>query len=441
MKRPLTLTLLSLMLAGVLLACSPRRADPTERADAIMTPTSPPTPSAEALHISGSAPTGERLQVTLPSIKLLRADNTQRIQLFALLTGDQGSYSYLLYPANRSGIEDEQFDLTRFPLEIGLRPTTDRATLWIVIVRNQRYQAAEVFGLDALASSLAIGFRNWQAEGDAADDPLAAVVSASDGALYEWFASVEVLGQAALEFHPDENWNVGLNSARSTTGNVSLVYTVQHTALEEAERVPTPALPQTEYPGYTLRVDETFEDEDARLTWYEAQDDTYANRIADGAYEIALMQIEQRNYGLSWGSIQDARFQDFIIEAQVALVEEDVTDARYGVWFNYQDDYNFIYVGLSNEGQYRVTVNQRGSRPREVQSWTSSPAINRGAATNVLTIAAGSDSTYALAVNDQHLMTFREDAFNGGSVAFFCYARSVPATCRLERLRIWERTD
>ena len=51
------------------------------------------------------------------------------------------------------------------------------------------------------------------------------------------------------------------------------------------------------------------------------------------------------------------------VEAEVRLVEEGVTDARYGLWFNYQDDYNFIFFGISNQGEYRAAVIQRNHNP------------------------------------------------------------------------------
>jgi hypothetical protein len=74
----------------------------------------------------------------------------------------------------------------------------------------------------------------------------------------------------------------------------------------------------------------------------------------------------------------------------------------------------------------------------EIQDWTPHPAILRGAATNTLTIEAYSGGTYTLSANGEQLLTFKDQTFDGGSIAFFCYAQSVPATCRLERLRVWE---
>jgi hypothetical protein len=269
-------------------------------------------------------------------------------------------------------------------------------------------------------------------------------VSASEGALFEWFAGIDVLGQGMATFAADDNWNVGLDSLRSPDGGLSAVYTVQYASEEDVAQLapsPTPALISENRSGYVLRVDETFANGNSAHQWYQGRDDTYINHLTDGAYEIRLTDIVQRNYGVSWGSIEGERFENYIIEAQVRLVEEDVTDGRYGIWFNYQDDYNFIYFGISNRGEYRAAVIQSNSKRREIQDWTPSPAILTGAAANILTIEAGANGAFALSINGERLMTFRDQTFEGGSVAFFCYAESVPATCRLERLRIWERAD
>lgn len=420
-----------------LLACTPHSTTDDE-------PTIPPTPATETLQVSGISASGGRLVITLPSITMLNVQSGTAVQLFVIMADTNGTYAYLLYPANQSGEQSDQFNLTQFPLELSTNDNTDSVTLWLLAVHNTRYRAAESFGLDALASSLAIGFRNWLREGNPGDDPLAAVVSASEGALFEWFAGIDVLGQGMTTFTADENWNVGLDSLRSADGGLSAVYTVQYSSeadVAQSAPSPTPALMAENRAGYVLRVDENFANGASTYKWYEGRDDTYINHLTDGAYEIRLTDIVQRSYGLSWGSIENERFENTIIEVQVRLVDEDVVDGRYGIWFNYQDDYNFIYFGISNRGEYRAAVIQSNSKRREIQDWTPSPAILTGAATNILTIESGSNGAYALSVNGERLMTFRDQTFEGGSVAFFCYAESVPTTCRLERLRIWERAE
>jgi hypothetical protein len=387
--------------------------------------------------LSGTSGSGARLRVTVPSIKLLKAQSGTGVQLFVVLADAQGTYSYLVHPANRAGDTTDAIDLTASPLELTLSDDTTAVALWIVAVHNTRYFATEMFGLDPLVASLGNGLSDWLAGGNRMDDPLAAIVSASRGALYEWFAQAEVLGESMITFEKRDNWDVGLDSQRSPDGGLNLVYTVQYVSAADVARIPTPT-PVGERTGYALVADETFEDGATPGPWYQGEDSTYVNRIVEGAYEIRLTSLVQRDFGLSWGSLEGQRFENYIIEARVRLVEDDVADARYGIWFNYQDDYNFIYFGISNAGEYRVAVVVHNSNRAEIQDWTPQPAILRGAAVNTLTIEAYSGGTYTLSANGEQLLTFKDQTFDGGSIAFFCYAESVPATCRLERLRVWE---
>jgi hypothetical protein len=437
-RRWLTVTLCSVCLAWIILGCTPQsRQDRASSSGASSSQTPPATPATDSLHLSGTSASGPRLRVTVPSIKLLKAQADTATQLFLVLADAQGAYSYLVYPANRAGDTADKFDLSAWPLELTLKDDTNAVALWIIAVHNTRYYAAEVFGLDALAASLANGMSDWLARGDQTDDPLAAVVSASRGALYDWFAEAEVLGESMITFEERNDWNIGLGSQISPDGGLNAVYTVQYVSAAEVALMPT-STPVGEHAGYTLVIDDTFENGTTPGPWYQGQDSTYINQVVEGAYQIRLTNLVQRDFGLSWGSLEGQRFENYIIEARVRLVEDNVADARYGIWFDYQDDYNFIYFGVSNTGEYRVAVVVRNSNRVEVQDWTAHPAILKGAATNTLTIEAYSGGNYTLSVNGEQLLTFKDQTFNGGSIAFFCYAESVPTTCRLERLRVWE---
>jgi len=431
-RRRWAAVLTGLALAVLLAACSDNHA--TSRGH---TPTPPPTPSTDRLRVNGASAGGARLRVTLPSIKLLKPYLVDDVQVFVILVDPDGSYAYLVYPANRAGAATTQIDLTTTPLDISLDQNTATASLWVLAVHNTGYETAEQFGLDALAASLGMGLRHWLNSGDPQDDPLAAVVSASDGSLFDWFGSIDVLGQDMITLRAGDNWDVGLASQRSADGGLNVVYSVQHLSASEASLLPSPT-PFDEHAGYKLRVDEDFLSGASAHHWYEGQDNTYANAIIDGAYQIRLTQIIQRDFGLSWGSMEDERFQNYDLEAVVRLVEDDALNARYGIWFDYQDDYNFIYFGISNTGEYRVAVIQSNSNRIEIQNWTSNPVVRSGAATNVLSIKKEDGGQVTLGINGEQVATFVDSTFDGGSIAFFCYAETVPTTCRLERLRIWE---
>ncbi len=407
---------------------------------ATLSSTPPPTPSAELLKINGVGGAGARLRVTLPTVKLRQFPPKDGVQLLVVLAAPDGAYAYLLFPANRAGDARDIFELTAHPLEIALQPETRRAALWVLVVHNRNYKPAERFGVDALAASLAYGFQQWLASGDPLDDPLAAVVSASEGALYAWFANVDVMGQAVIMLRAENNWGAKLSSHTSADGGLNVIYTAQYFSAEEAAQLPT-ATPRPEHPGYVLRVDEDFAGGQSAYTWYQGQDSTYVNQVTDGAYEIRLLEIQQRDFALSWGSLEELSFENYIVEAQVRLVEQGIQDARYGIWFNYQDDYNFVYFGISNAGEYRAAVIRENERRVELQDWTPHPAVHAGAAVNTLTIESHANGDMTLGVNGETLGTFNDPTFARGSVAFFCYAKSTPATCRLERLRIWEQAE
>ena len=396
------------------------------------------TPASEVFQVNGITASQARLRLTLPAITLTNPPGEGSVQLFLVLADPDGTYSYLLYPANRAGDAAEQFDLSAWPLELSLDSGSSRVSLWVLAVNNRHYTAAEQFGLEALVASLGIGFHRWIGQTDSADDALASIVSTSEGALLEWFGSIDVVGQAIITLRADEGWNAGLTSQRSPNGALNIVYTAQHFSADQAALIPTPS-PDTLAGAYTLAFDETFAGAESSLRWYEGQDSTFINHLVDGAYEIQLTDIVQREFALSWGSIEEARFADYRAEAEVTLVEEDVQEARYGIWFHYQDDYNFIYFGLGNDGRYRVAVILRNDNRLEIQDWQPHPAIRPGASTNTLGIEALASGDITLSINGEPVASFNDRTFDGGSLAFFCYAQSAPATCRLERLRIWER--
>jgi len=417
------------LLLGVLAGCA---AEPTPGGSS-----APPTPSAGVLRVNGATTSGTRLRVTLPSIKLLRAESFSSVQLMLALADRSGTYSYALYPANRAGESGGQFDLSQAPLDVGLSDESELVKLWILALHNTRYAAAERYGIDALAARLALGFRGWIEDGSPQDDPLAAVVSASDGALYEWFAGIEVVGQEVITLRADDGWGIGLASQHSPDGGLSAVYTVQILSSADAARLttPTPTAPP-DAPGPAVLVDETFAHGASPYGWYEGERGGYVNRIVDGAYQIRLTDIGPREFALSWGSLEGARFANYRAEAQVRLVDGDPAQARTGVWFNYQDDYNFLYFGVSGAGEYRAAVILRNANALELQDWTPHPAVRPGLASNTLTVEARSSGEVILSINGTRVLSFRDQTFTAGSVAFFCYAKSVPAACQLEQIRI-----
>ncbi len=427
------LCLAAIVLLALLTGCAANGSTPSPSAPALI----PATPDTAVFQVNEVLSEGPRLRVTIPAITLLAETGGRPVQLFVVLADPSGTHSYLVYPANRPGEIAEQFDLSAWPLEVTLQPESSELILWVLAVTPSRYEATEAYGLQALAASLGIGFREWLSTGRT-DDPLAAIVSSSAGALFEWFASTEVIGQALVTLRAADDWDAGMASERSADGRLNIVFDTALLSETEVASLPTPS-PTPGAREYALIADEDFSGGQSQLAWYEGQDRTFRNQIVEGAYEIQLTEIAQRDYALSWGSVENARFADYRVEAEVRLVEEGVQEARYGLWFHYQDDFNFIYFGISNDGRYRVAVILRNANRREIQDWTPHPAIRTGAATNTLAVETTVTGEITLSINGETVANFTDRTFSTGSLAFFCYARSVPATCRLERLRIWER--
>ncbi|MBN2305131.1 MAG: hypothetical protein JXQ72_11670 [Anaerolineae bacterium] len=209
--------------------------------------TPPATPATDVLQTSGTSTSGAHLHLTLPAIRLPHRASQTPVQLFLVMADPHGTYSYLLYPANRQGDTTDKFDLADYPIELSITGQTETVVLWILALHNTRYEVAEQFGIDALAASLGIGFRNWLRDGDPEDDPLAAVVAASDGALFEWFAGIEVLGQHLCMFEA-KGWTTAPaslpDSLQSEDGGLSAVYTLQH--IPAGEMTPIPSATPTE---------------------------------------------------------------------------------------------------------------------------------------------------------------------------------------------------
>lgn len=442
------LGIMAVILAALLLgACSSAPgSDRASEANGGGTPV--PTPAIETLVVTGTTASGERLRVIIPAITVAERAEGEPVRVFVALVDPGGTYSYLLYPANRPGEDADRIALAGTPLEIGVTESTPRVALWAFAYTPTGSAAADALGLDAIATSLALSFREWLIAGDAADDPLAGTVTASDGALFEWFAEIDVLGQELTWLDPGSDWGAELGAVSSPDGALSVVFDVDYFPAGES----TPAIgePDTEAEAsltpeatdenapYVLVLDETFDDNTAAERWYQGRAETFVNEILGGGYQIRLLGSSRRPVALSWGSLSGLRTSQARVEAEMRVTEGDSSDTIYGLWLRYQDDNNFLYVGLSSRGAYRIAIVSNNRVQRVIQDWQFHPAIGTGSAANTLSVEMSADGRHEVRVNDVFLLSFLDRTYGEGSIAFFCSARVTPATCRLESLRIWQ---
>lgn len=418
--------LLSLAACGA----DPHLAPPSETAAGTL-------PAAlDTLAVTGTSASGERLRVIVPALTLERPVSTTPLKVLVALVDPHGTYSYLLHPVSPLAEGAEQISLVEHPLEVGISASTPYVALWIVAFQPVDASVLSAQSLDALATSLALSFRSWLNTGDPADDPLAGTVGASDGALYAWFAGIDVQGQALARLDAAGGWETELRTIAAPDGGISAVFDVDYLpSTSEATPAPVDAPAEGEL---TLLLDETFDDPASAARWYQGRGPTFVNEVAGSGYQIRLLGASRDATAISWGSLSGVRIARGRIEADARLTESNTNEASYGVWLRYQDDNNFLSVGLSSRGEYRVTVVENNRVRRVIQDWQQHPAIRTGAATNTLSVELRADGRHDLAVNGVHLLTFRDRTFGEGAVAFFCSARSAPATCRLETLRVWQ---
>lgn len=386
------------------------------------------------------------LTVTLSDLTLLKMGDDLDTQVLAVLADGGGNPSYVLYPSNQPGVSDRTLALADYPL--GLNVSSEKAGLWVLALRHSAYAVSQRMGQAMLAARLAAAYDQMLARSTPPDKPLAAIVAAEVPLLLDWFGEIEVLGELSLALEAAKGWSVGENRAQAPDDGFRLSYTV---SVNRSDVLPTPAATselsplmsvsifEQDLPGYRRVISETFENGRSTVKWFTGSDPTYTASLVDGAYQILLTGVdESRGIALSWGSIQDLIFDDYVVRARMRVLEPTVT-ARYGLWLHYQNEFTFLFFGLETTGRYRIARFQRVYT--EFAPWTSHSAINIGGGRSNDVEVRMDGTSYTMAVNGQPLVTVSDGVLSKGRIAFFCFAESVPATCQLERLEVWIPED
>gem|GEM_PF-1324327 len=397
------------------------------------------------------------LNLTLNTVSLLNPPANPDIQVLAVLADGNEAVSYVLSPSNQPGVPQSSLDLSDYPLQIA--PQAERTALWIVAVTHTAYPISENIGQDTVSTRLANAFNNQIP--DITGNLAAELVSQNGDVLLGWFGEVEILGELTLMFSAADNWSTGRYTVQSADGQLQLTYDLA-TSPEDIPPTPIPAIVEAVTPtdipsiirptlpppsifeapitGYRRVVSETFDQDVTTYTWFVGRDDTYSATIENNSYQIGLTQTDPNrgDIALSWGSLQDLIFDDYIVRARVRVLDDSLM--RYGLWLHYLDDFNFVFFGIENTGRYRVARFENSYT--ELVPWTldTQNVIDRGASVNDFEITL-QDDVYTFAVNGETLTTTSDNAFDQGRIAFFCYSEVVPATCRLERFEVWVPQD
>ena len=109
-------------------------------------------------------------------------------------------------------------------------------------------------------------------------------------------------------------------------------------------------------------------------------------------------------------------------------------DDRIGILFNYQDANNFNSFLLRSDGSYWVSRYSFGHTP--LVNWTQSDAIEIGdGAVNILEIT-GENGSYSFYINGKYMAQIEDKTWPSGGVGLFGGSNELPATHRLESIRI-----
>ncbi|MBN2463569.1 MAG: hypothetical protein JXB43_08255 [Dehalococcoidia bacterium] len=151
----------------------------------------------------------------------------------------------------------------------------------------------------------------------------------------------------------------------------------------------------------------------------------------DGEYHGV---VKKRNW-LAWQYNRNAgRFKNFIMEEDVRLVSGPKYSA-YGLIFRLQDNDNFYYFQVSEDGRYQVGrfLNHVWS---DLHSWTKSVFIETGNTTNHLKVVC-KGSQIEVYANGHHLTTVVDDSFTDGYVGGIIYASEPNAHVAFDNLKIY----
>ena len=144
----------------------------------------------------------------------------------------------------------------------------------------------------------------------------------------------------------------------------------------------------------------------------ESSDDEYAStnyEVVDGTYRWTT---EAHQSFIGWVRSDTDPLTDFYISVDIVQVEGPDT-ADYGVLFREDEDSNFYYFAVSEQGNYALYIYYEGWDT--LIDWTESDLILRGESNRITMIGEGAHFTFF--INDQYLTDFIDDRIPEGIIA------------------------
>jgi len=159
--------------------------------------------------------------------------------------------------------------------------------------------------------------------------------------------------------------------------------------------------------------------------WQESFDDAEAWRLrSDAAADLEIreerLHIQILQPGQVAWAVAERTFADFDLRVDATQLAGP-EDNEYGVLVRMEGDERFYAFSVSGDGYVRASRYDGGRWEILGSDWTSSEAVNRGAATNVLTVEArGSQLTFH--VNEEQVLRVDDGTLLNGEIGLYAGA-------------------
>jgi len=160
--------------------------------------------------------------------------------------------------------------------------------------------------------------------------------------------------------------------------------------------------------NWELVLADTFDNND-NIWLAESSDDEYAlinYEIVDGKYR---WDATAHQSFIGWARSNTDPLTDFYLSVEITQVDAPDT-ADYGVLFREDEDSNFYYFAISEQGLYAFYIYFEGWDT--LIDWTKTPLIIPGTSNRITVIGDGSHFTFF--INDQYLTDFTDDQIPEG---------------------------